>query len=78
MIALALYLASLIGSPPASPSLAGRRCEEVGPRLDRTYVTICDGTVVRVRDQLGNVRTWNRGRDTVNVQLGARAVELGR
>ncbi len=52
MIALMLYLLSMSTSP------AGRRCEEHGPRLDGTFVTICQGRVVRVRDRLGNVREW--------------------
>lgn len=54
MLALALYLASL-GSLPAN----ARHCEELGPRLDQTYVTVCDGSVVRVRDRQGNVRTFS-------------------
>jgi hypothetical protein len=53
MIALMLYLLSMSTTSPA-----GRRCEEHGPRLDGTYVTICNGSVVRVRDRLGNVREW--------------------
>jgi hypothetical protein len=51
MIALSLYIASLLLTP--SPA---RDCEELGPRLDGTYVTVCRGSVVRVRDGLGNVR----------------------
>lgn len=31
-------------------------CEVVGPRLDGTYVTICNGRVVMVEDSVGNVR----------------------
>lgn len=27
---------------------AEKSCETVGPRLDNTYVTICDGSVVKV------------------------------
>jgi hypothetical protein len=55
MIAFMLFLATL------SPTRAARRCEEHGPRLDGSYVTICDGSVVRVRDRLGNVREWLPG-----------------
>ena len=53
MIALSLFIASLLPTPPA------RDCEEFGPRLDDTYVTVCRGSVVRVRDGLGNVRDWD-------------------
>jgi hypothetical protein len=62
MIALSLYLASLIVPAPAS------RCEEHGPRLDGTYVTICKGSVVRVRDGLGNSREWDRATGTITVR----------
>lgn len=42
MLALALSLY-------AQPAVAvNPRCETVGPRLDLTMVTICDGSVVRV------------------------------
>jgi hypothetical protein len=54
MIALSLYIASLL--LVATP---GRNCEEHGPRLDGTYVTVCRGSVVRVRDGLGNSRDWD-------------------
>ena len=60
MIALSLYIASLL--LVATP---GRNCEEHGPRLDGTYVTVCRGTVVRVRDGLGNSRDWDHTTDTV-------------
>ena len=76
MIALALYLASLIGTSPATSK--NPRCEDVGPRLDRTYVTICDGSMVSVRDHLGNVRLWNRRHDTVQVAVGGNTMVLGR
>jgi hypothetical protein len=69
MIALSLYFASLLATtlPPASP------CEEFGPRLDGTYVTVCKGSVVRVRDGLGNVRVWDRANDTVTLYAPGRA-----
>jgi hypothetical protein len=61
MIALSLYLASLIVPAPS-------RCEEHGPRLDGTYVTVCKGSVVRVRDGLGNSREWDRANNTVTIR----------
>ena len=67
MIALALYLTSLISSP-ATP-----RCEEIGPRLDGTYVTICEGRLARVRDNRGNTRTWEHDSNTVIVRSRDRA-----
>jgi hypothetical protein len=67
MIALALYVASLV-SPQPSP-----RCEEFGRRLDGTYVTVCNGRVVRVRDAAGNSRTWQRDLDTVTIQSPGKA-----
>jgi len=53
MIALSLYIVShfLVATPKSG-------CEEHGPRLDGTYVTVCRGSVVRVRDGLGNSREW--------------------
>jgi hypothetical protein len=68
MIALALYVASLISPPPSS----SQRCEELGRRLDGTYVTVCNGRVVRVRDAAGNSRTWDRESDTVTVRSSGR------
>ena len=59
MIALSLYIASLLVATP------GRSCEEHGPRLDGTYVTVCRGAVVRVRDGLGNSRDWDQNTNTV-------------
>jgi hypothetical protein len=53
MIALALYLVSI-----ATLQGAPRHCEEYGKRLDGTRVTVCDGRVVRVRDDRGNSREW--------------------
>lgn len=64
MIAIALYVASLINQPAASAS----HCEEYGRRLDGTYVTVCDGSVVRVRDDAGNSRTWQPQLNTVTVR----------
>jgi len=61
MIAIALFLATLV-SPPSSS-----HCEELGRRLDGTYVTVCDGKVVRVRDAAGNSRIWQHETDTVTV-----------
>jgi hypothetical protein len=58
MIALLLALSTL-APPPA------RHCQEHGPRLDGTYVTICQGSVTRVRDRLGNVRRFVDGGRTV-------------
>jgi hypothetical protein len=63
MIAIALYVASLVSVPNHQP-----RCEELGRRLDGTYVTVCDGQVVRVRDGARNSRSWNHGVDTVTVR----------
>jgi hypothetical protein len=72
MIALALYLSSLM-SQPSTP-----RCEEFGKRLDGTFVTVCDGKVVRVRDGRGNSRTWDRESDTVVVRsAGKEPMVLG-
>jgi len=60
MIALSLYIASLL-----LVSTHGGNCEEHGPRLDGTYVTVCHGSVVRVRDGLGNSRDWDHTANTV-------------
>jgi hypothetical protein len=71
MIALTLYLVSL-GTPTAFVP-----CQQVGPRLDGTYVTVCQGTVVAVRDTLGNAREWNAAFKTITVRApGARALVL--
>jgi len=43
-----LLLWNLLGAQPSV-------CETVGPRLDGTYVTICDGRVTAVSDGNGNV-----------------------
>jgi hypothetical protein len=60
MIALSLYVASLLlTSTPKGV------CEEHGPRLDGTYVTVCSGSVVRVRDGFGNSRDWDHASNTV-------------
>ena len=75
MIALALYVASLVSQPSSTASL---RCEELGRRLDGTYVTVCNGRVVRVRDDAGNSRTWQRELNTVTVRSrGAAPMVLG-
>ena len=60
MIALSLYVSSLLLL--AAP---GRNCEAYGPRLDGTYVTVCRGSVARVRDGLGNSRDWDHTSNTV-------------
>jgi hypothetical protein len=57
--------------------LAARGCEEHGPRLDGTYVTICGGSVRRVRDRLGNVREWLPGNRIAFRSPGAAPVVLG-
>jgi hypothetical protein len=61
MVSFVLALAALT----LPPSIVSRRCEEHGPRLDGTMVTVCNGTVVRVRDHLGNEREWKDGGRTV-------------
>lgn len=72
MITIALFAASLL-----SPS-STQRCEELGRRLDGTFVTVCDGKVVRVRDSAGNSRTWEHPHNTMVVRLGdGAAVSLG-
>jgi hypothetical protein len=72
MIAIALYVATLVSSP------SGQRCEELGRRLDGTFVTVCDGKVVRVRDAGGNSRIWEHGSNTVTVRSrGVASVALG-
>jgi hypothetical protein len=63
MIALSLYVASLL-----LVSTSARNCQEHGPRLDGTYVTVCHGSVVRVRDGLGNSRDWDHATDTVTAR----------
>jgi len=68
MIALSLYVASLILT--ATPKGV---CEEHGPRLDGTYVTVCGGSVVRVRDGLGNSRDWDHTSNTVTARSVGKA-----
>jgi len=63
MIALILYVASLLPTPTPKSN-----CEEYGPRLDGRYVTVCSGSVVRVRDSLGNSRDWDRASNTVTAR----------
>jgi hypothetical protein len=74
MIAVMVYVYLLnFSAHPYAP-----HCEEHGPRLDGTRVTICDGAVVRVRDGLGNVREWERFADTVILRsAGSAPVVLG-
>lgn len=62
MLPLVLYMLSL-GSP-----VHASRCEESGPRLDGTYVTICDGEVTRIRDDRGNVREVDRATGDITVR----------
>ena len=58
---------------PATPS----PCQQIGPRLDGTYVTVCQGRVVAVRDQLGNSRVWERATGRITVRApGARPLVL--
>jgi hypothetical protein len=66
MIALALYFATVVSQWSAP------HCEEFGPRLDGTFVTVCDGAMVAVRDQLGNSREWNRAAGTITVRSAGR------
>jgi hypothetical protein len=68
MIALSLYVASLllVATPRSN-------CEEYGPRLDGTYVTVCNGSVVRVRDGLGNSRDWDRTNNIVTSRSAGEA-----
>jgi hypothetical protein len=69
MIALMLYFFSL---PPTTAP-----CEQIGPRLDGTYVTVCQGTVVAVRDSLGNSRERDPATRTITVRApGALAMVL--
>lgn len=60
MLALTLYMMTM--TPPAAA------CSQVGPRLDGTYVTVCNGTVVAVRDRTGNSREWNPATRTITVR----------
>ena len=77
MIALGLYF-SLLVSPLAIVS-PNTRCEELGPRRDGSYVTVCDGPVVRVRDDRGNSRDWDLATNTVTVRArGAAPLVLAR
>ena len=68
MIALSLYVASLLLT--STPKGA---CEEHGPRLDGTYVTVCSGSVVRVRDGFGNSRDWDHISNTVTARSVGKA-----
>lgn len=53
MIAYALYILSLSLAPMIQVGPVSK-CNEVGPRLDGTFVMICEGHVVYTRDGLGN------------------------
>lgn len=68
MIAFSLYVASLLLTPTPK-----RNCEELGPRLDGTYVTVCSGSVVRVRDSLGNSRDWDHTSNTITARSVGKA-----
>ena len=68
MIAFSLYVASLLLT-----STPKRNCEELGPRLDGTYVTVCSGSVVRVRDSLGNSRDWDHTSNTITARSVGKA-----
>lgn len=69
MLALTLYMLTI--TAPPSP------CHVVGPRLDGTYVTICQGTAVAVRDTRGNSRAWNPTTRAITVRApGARPLVL--
>ena len=62
MLVVAFYVFGL--AIPHPPSV----CSEIGPRLDGTYVTVCAGSVVRVRDELGNSQHWDRATNIVTVR----------
>jgi len=47
-IVLFLKLASPVPRPPVPADVIASLCETVGPRLDGSMVTICDGKVVSV------------------------------
>jgi hypothetical protein len=69
MITLMLFFFTATPAPPP--------CEQVGPRLDGTYVTICRGAAVAVRDQLGNSREWDPSTRAITVRSpGARPMVL--
>jgi hypothetical protein len=52
-------------------------CQQVGPRLDGSHVTVCQGTVVAVRDSLGNAREWNAALKTITIRApGVRPLVL--
>jgi hypothetical protein len=61
----------------ATPASAPAPCEQVGPRLDGSYVTICRGAAVAVRDRLGNTREWDPTTRAITVRSpGARPLVL--
>ena len=69
MITLVLLFFTATSPPPP--------CEQVGPRLDGSYVTVCRGAAVAVRDHLGNSREWNPVTRAITVRSpGARPLVL--
>jgi hypothetical protein len=69
MISLVLFFFTANPTPPA--------CEQMGPRLDGSYVTICRGAAVAVRDRLGNSREWDPATRAITVRApGARPMVL--
>jgi hypothetical protein len=69
MITLMLFFFTATPAPPP--------CEQVGPRLDGSYVTICRGAAVAVRDHLGNSREWNPTTRAITVRsAGTRPMVL--
>ncbi len=49
---------------PSTPS----PCHQIGPRLDGTTVTVCQGRVARVSDQLGNSHEWDHATGLITVR----------
>jgi hypothetical protein len=69
MISLMLFFFTATPAPAA--------CEQIGPRLDGSYVMICRGAAVTVRDRLGNSREWDPTTRTITVRSpGARPMVL--
>jgi hypothetical protein len=72
---ITLWLFFFTATPASAPVPAP--CEQVGPRLDGTYVTICRGAAVAVRDHLGNTREWDPSTRAITVRSpGARPMVL--
>jgi hypothetical protein len=61
MLTFILYFFSTSTAVPTA-------CEELGPRLDGSYVTVCAGNVVGVRDGLGNSRAWDPATRAITVR----------